>query len=418
MTIAIIGAGASGMFCAVNLSREHQIDVFEASKYPLRKVIASGGGRCNFTNENIDTADLSVFYPRGAGSLKKPMRRFGCKQTREFFANLKVASKTEDNGRVFPTCDDSRAIAYALQNTATANGVKIITNAKVDSISKNDDGKFEVKSGALVSAYDVVVVAVGGLTDESLKENFQNLGIKIEPTCPSLFALELDSAKNATWQDMSGISIDDVELLAQFDDLKKADRKILSHGAMLISHFGIGGPAVLKFSSFGAKAFNFKNYNFNFTINFAPRFNEELRKKTIIQAREKFAKKYIANAPLFDLPQKLWSHLLELSNIPSNTLFASLNKQSEQTLFKNIFSFQAHCTGRSTHKGEFVTCGGIAREEVDFSTMRCKKIDNLFFVGECIDIDAITGGFNLQSAWTTAKVCAEALNLSTNISSR
>ena len=418
MTIAIIGAGASGMFCAVNLSREHNVDVLEASKYPLRKVIASGGGRCNFTNENIDTSDLSAFYPRGAGSLKKPMRRFGCAQTREFFANLKVVSKTEDNGRVFPTCDDSRAIAYALQNTATANGVKIITNAKVDSIAKTDDGKFEIKAGALISTYDIVVVAVGGLTDELLKENFQKLGIKIEPTCPSLFALETDSAKNASWQEMSGISIDDVELFAQFDDLKKADRKISSRGAMLISHFGIGGPAVLKFSSFGAKAFNFKNYDFNFTINFAPHFNEELRKKTIIQAREKFAKKHIVNAPLFDLPQKLWSYLLELSNIPTTTLFASLNKQCEQTLFKNIFSFQAHCTGRSTHKGEFVTCGGIAREEIDFSTMRCKKIDNLFFIGECIDIDAITGGFNLQSAWTTAKICSEAINSLSDVSSR
>lgn len=410
MTIAIIGAGASGMFCAVNLSKEHQVDVFEASKYPLRKVIASGGGRCNFTNENIDTADLSAFYPRGAGSLKKPMRRFGSAQTREFFANLKVASKTEDNGRVFPTCDDSRAIAYALQNTATANGVKIFTNAKVDSISKNVDGKFEIKSGASVSQYDIVIVAIGGLTDDTLKENFQKLGIKIEPTCPSLFAIQTDSAKQISWQEMSGISVDDAELSAQFDDLKKADRKITSRGALLISHFGIGGPAVLKFSSFGARAFNFKNYNFPFTINFAPQFNEESRKKTIIQAREKFAKKHVANAPLFNLPQKLWSYLLDCSGIANTILFSSLNKQAEQTLFKNIFSFDAHCIGRSTHKGEFVTCGGIAREEIDFATMRCKKVENLFFVGECIDIDAITGGFNLQSAWTTAKICADAIN--------
>ena len=410
MTIAIIGAGASGMFCGANLTNKVDVDVYEASKYPLRKVIASGGGRCNFTNENIDTADLSAFYPRGAGSLKKPMKRFGSAQTRQFFADLKVASKTEDNGRVLPTCDDSRAIAYALQNKATANGVKIITNAKVDSITRTADGKFELKSGATVCIYDAVVVAVGGLTDESLKANFQNLGIKIEPTCPSLFALKTDCADDQNWQEMSGISLEDVELSATFDDLKKADRKIISRGAMLISHFGIGGPAVLKFSSFGAKAFNSKNYDFAFKLNFAPQFDEQSQRKTIIQAREKFAKKHVSNVPLFNIPQKLWGYLLDISKIPSGTLFSALSKQYEMALLKNIFAFDVRCIGRSTHKGEFVTCGGIAREEIDFTTMQCKKIENLFFIGECIDIDAITGGFNLQSAWTTAKICADAIN--------
>lgn len=410
MRIAIIGAGASGMFCGANLSSKNQIDIFEASKYPLRKVIASGGGRCNFTNENIDTADLSAFYPRGAGSLKKPIRRFGSTQTRQFFADLKVASKTEDNGRIFPTCDDSRAIAYSLQNTATANGAKIITNAKVDSITKSADGKFEVRSGAVADTYDIVVIAIGGLTDEVLKENFQKLGIKIEPTCPSLFALKTNCAIDSMWQEMSGISLDDVELSANFEELKKSDRKILSRGAMLISHFGIGGPAVLKFSSFGARAFNFKNYDFTFRINFAPQFDEQSQRKIIIQTRENFAKKHVANVPLFNLPQKLWSYLLNRSKIPNGTLFSSLSKQYEQSLVKNIFAFDVQCVGRSTHKGEFVTCGGIAREEIDFTTMQCKKIKNLFFVGECIDIDAITGGFNLQSAWTTAKICADAIN--------
>ena len=130
----------------------------------------------------------------------------------------------------------------------------------------------------------------------------------------------------------------------------------------------------------------------------------------IIQAREKFAKRHVANVPLFNLPQKLWTYLLNRSKIPNETLFSSLSKQYEQSLVKNIFAFDEQCTGRSTHKGEFVTCGGIAREEIDFTTMQCKKIKNLFFIGECIDIDAITGGFNLQSAWTTAKICADAIN--------
>ncbi len=413
MKIAIIGAGASGMFCAATLAENLRIDIFEASKYPLAKVRASGGGRCNFTNENIDTADLSEFYPRGAGSLKKPIRKFGSKNVRDFFESLGVQTKTEDNGRVFPCSNDSRSIVFVLQDLTRYKGVKIRTNEAVENISKRSDDIFEVTANGQIYLYDIVVVCVGGLSDNKLKKSLENLGIKIEPLVPSLFGLELDVAKENYWNELSGMAVPNAELSANFENAKKNERKISAKGSLLLTHFGIGGPAALKFSSFGARVFNQANYQFPFVINFASSVSESERIKTILEARKTFAKKRVFNVPLFNIPQKLWTYLAEKSSIPRETIFASLTKQAEQALIKNIFSLSINAIGKSAHKAEFVTCGGIAREEIDFTSMQCKKIENLFFAGECIDIDAITGGFNLQAAWTTAKICSDYINLKT-----
>ncbi len=410
MKVAIIGAGAAGMFCAANLSQKIEIDIYEATRFPLSKVRASGGGRCNFTNDNIDTSNLAEFYPRGAGSLKKPMRRFGAKDTRAFFETLGVKTKTEDAGRVFPSCDDSRAIAFSLKDMAENNGAKILLEERVDKISKRADGIFEISSNGKIRFYNAVVVCVGGLTDSPLKNCLSDLGIAIEEIAPSLFSLKTDSAKDPKWSELSGASVANAELRAEFNDAKKNERKIIAKGSLLFTHFGIGGPATLKFSSFGARVFKKAEYNFPFTINFAPKYSEEERTKSIIQARKNLAKKRIVNAPLFDIPQKIWAYISESSGVTREYTFANLPKQIEQNLTKNIFAFNTYCIGRSAHKAEFVSCGGIAREEIDFATMGAKKIPNLYFAGECIDIDAITGGFNLQAAWTTAKICSESIN--------
>ena len=404
--VAIIGGGAAGMFCAANLGANIEATIFEASDTLMRKVLLSGGGRCNFSNENIDTRNPNEFYPRGAGSLRKPLRRFGARHAREFFESLGVRTKTEDGGRMFPVCDDSRAIASALFGMARKNRVHIECNARVSKIERTPDGRFAIEASCpSAEIFDAVLVAVGGNPSGGLRESLEKFGVNIVPPAPSLFSLKTDTAETQAWRDLAGASIDGAEL--SYTDLNGG--KIAVNGTLLFTHFGIGGPATLKFSSFGARFFQNANYRFEFSANFAPSFDEQKRRSEFVRARSEFAKRKIANAPLFGLPQKFWSYAVGRAGIADETTFASLGKNSERSLCGEIFAAKISCIGKSTHKAEFVSCGGIDRLEIDFSSMMCKKIPNLFFAGECVDIDAITGGFNLQAAWTTGKICAESL---------
>ena len=407
--IAVIGGGAAGMFCAANLSPKFETVVFEAGESALRKVCASGGGRCNFTNENVDTGNPADFYPRGGGSLKKPFKRFGAADAREFFESLGVDSKVEDGGRVFPVCDNARAIAGAIYRKAERNGAKIEFSARVFAIEKTSDGRFALKyTGADKEPFDAVVVAVGGTFGGGLKESVEKFGIKTMPPVASLFSLETDTANDPAWRGLAGISLD-----AELSFAPESGRKTVARGSLLIAKFGIGGPATLKFSSFGARAFAEKNYKFGFRANFAPDFDEAAVRKSIADAREKFAKRKVANAPLFGIPQKLWEYLAEKSGA-GETVFANLPKNAERALAENVSAFKISATGKSAHKEEFVMCGGVDRTEIDFASMMSKKVGGLFFCGECLDIDAITGGFNLQAAWTEAKICADFINKSFN----
>ena len=411
--IAIIGGGAAGLFCAASLSREFDVTVFESSDATLKKVCLTGGGRCNFTNEKIDTGNLADFYPRGAGHLRKPMRYFGAESAKNFFKSLGVKSKTEDEGRVFPVSNDARSIAGALFFAAEKNGVKILTNARVSAVRQSAGGKFKIESSSPATEdFDAVVVAVGGNIDGGLKNSMEDLGIKIEPPAPSLFSIKTADAESAEWQKLQGTAAEDAELKAKFDSPKKDEREIRARGALLMAHFGIGGPATLKFSAFGARVFKNADYKFPFSVNFIPAFDEQERRKVFIEARETFAKRKISNAPLFGLPQKLWDYVVGRAAIGDGVIFANLPKKDEQRLLENLSDMKFECVGKSVHKAEFVTCGGIDRSGIDFSSMKSRKIDNLFFVGECIDIDAVTGGFNLQAAWTTAKICADFINKS------
>ncbi len=409
--LAIIGGGAAGMFCAANVSGKVETVVFESAKNPLGKVKVSGGGRCNFTNEFIDSKNIGEFYPRGAGSLKKPMKRFGAKDTRTFFRSLGVESKTEDSGRVFPACDDSQAIIAALEKKSLQNGAKIELSARITGLSKNADGTFSLfEKGAPRGPFDAVVLAVGGNICDGLKKSLENLGISANPPAPSLFSVKTDTASEQAWRGMAGVSIPDAKLDAEFSIGRSKPASVSARGALLFTHFGIGGPAVLKFSSFGAREFQREGYNFAFSANFAPAYGGAERNEAFLIARRNFPKKKVSNLPLFGLPQRFWTYAANRAGINPDTTFSNLPKSRENALAENIFSMRLNCVGKSAHKAEFVTCGGICREEIDFRSMMSKKTENLFFAGECIDIDAVTGGFNLQAAWTTAKICAESIN--------
>jgi len=401
---AIIGAGAAGMFCAANL-KNADVSVFEASDAPLKKVLVSGGGRCNFTNENIDSQRPENFYPRGANNLKKVLGRFSAKDARKFFESIGVKSKVEDGGRVFPESDNSSDIARALIYAARQNGAKIFNRQKVEKIERTRDGKFVLFVNSQTSLFDAVVLCAGGRWDASLKKSLEDIGHSFEPETPSLFSLKIRQADDARWAELSGVSVDDAEISADF-----GVGKVSARGAVLFTHFGLGGPAVLRLSAFAAKEFAAANYNAKISLNIVPQLSEDARKAAFTSARTEFAKKKIANVPMFGLPNRLWSFALEFAEVSPDMQMCALTKDAERKISAFASAAPFESAGKSEHKAEFVTCGGIKRSEVDFSTMQSRIVPNLFFAGECLDIDGVTGGFNLHSAWATGKICADFLN--------
>lgn len=405
--IAVIGAGAGGMFFAADFLHDGaEVVVLEASQTPMRKVLLSGGGRCNFTNLNIDSQKPENFYPRGARFLRMPLRRFDAQNAVEFFESLGVKSKTEDEGRVFPQSDKSQDIADALMGRAQKNGAKIILGAKVSKISK-DGGAFSIsytQGGKEKSmSADFAVFASGGKWDNSLQNSLESLGVKFAAPVPSLFSLNAD----ADFAPLSGLSVE-AKLTAFFDAGGK-NKKIAAQGPLLFTHFGLGGPAALKLSSFAARDFFESDYKAPVEINLAPAFDTQKMRKIFQAARVEFAKKMVKNTPMFGLPPRLWEWILREAQMRSEAIWANLPKADSERILQTISALKINAAGKSAHKGEFVTCGGADCAQMDSASMAFKSDPRLFFLGECLDIDGITGGFNLQAAWATAKTCSNSI---------
>ena len=399
MKIAIIGAGASGIFCAANLSNFFDVKIFEAQNAPLKKLLITGGGRCNFTNTNIDKLEPKNFYPRGAGNLRKALRQFSSSVSIDFFESRGVSTKVEEEGRVFPKSDKSQDIANALLKSTNA---QIMLNCPIASV-RAIDGKFAVKPVADdEEIFDAVIFAVGGKWNASLKKSVEEFGHKFEPEIPSLYGLCADNATDQSW--LSGITLKDVLLQADFNG-----KKIKTSGALLTTHFGITGPAVLKFSSFAAKELFASGFKCSLFVNFLPNENLETISVAFKKARATEAKKLVKNYCPFNLPLAFWSFVLSNAGVAERTTFANLSKADETKIVKLLSEFELRVSGKSSSKGEFVSCGGVDCADVDFNTMQSKKISNLFFLGECLNIDAITGGYNLHAAFTTAHVASQHL---------
>lgn len=405
--LAIVGAGAAGVFCAAALKKSQNLDVriYEASGKPLQKLLLTGGGRCNFTNLNVDKNIPREFYPRGASAIRKSLLRFGARAAIEFFEKLGVKGKVESGGRVFPASDKAEDVAEALTAAALRNGAVFELGSRVKSISKVGD-KFELACGRFngddfSSSADAVMVCVGGNWNGSLRKSLEAFGHSFESAAPSLFSMKLDASETSDWRDLSGISVPCAKLSACL-----ANGKFSAEGALLLTHFGIGGPSVLKLSSFGARAFAAENYAFELSINFAPNLRADMDAAFAV-ARLDSPKKSVLNIPMFNIPKALWAYLCGVSGIEENCTMANFPLSKQKVLIGNIVNFKAKVSGKSSHKEEFVTCGGLKLDQIDFSTMQSRLVPNLYFAGECLDIDGITGGFNLQAAWTGAKVAAE-----------
>ena len=398
MKIAIVGAGAAGMFCAANLRGGFEIEILEAGGAALKKVAQSGGGRCNITNAQKDIGEFIKAYPRGGGRLRKPLMNFGSAQTVKWFGERGVKFIEEDEGRIFPESGASMEIVNALLAEAQKNGALLRKNFEAKSVSKTVGGKYMLTSasGDAVVA-DAVLFAVGGAWGKDLQSSLERLGHKFVERRPSLFGFKI---KNENLRSLAGLAIRGAAL-------KCREFGFETSGDLLFTHEGITGPAALKMSTLGARVFYGTGYAAEFELQtLAPESFDLFCKNARIQSPKKKVKNF---APP-QIPQRFWDIMLEESGAGADCDWAHFSKESQKSLRKNLCEFKIEASGKAAHTREFVSAGGICLDCVDFKTMQSKSAKNIFFAGECLDIDAFTGGYNLQAAWTTAFTAAAAIN--------
>ncbi len=395
--LAVIGGGAAGFFAAITAAENNpdlKVIILEQGNEVLGKVKISGGGRCNVTHACFDVKELVKFYPRGHKELLGPFYRFNTEHTIQWFEYRGVELKTEADGRMFPVSDSSQSIMDCLIETATAYDIKIIKQAKVMRLDVADS--FQIYFNDRELKADYLLIASG--SSNTIWQQLKKLGHEIIEPVPSLFTFNI---RHELIKGLEGISFQQVSL-----SMKEA--KIETQGALLITHTGLSGPAILKLSAFAARLLNEKKYQFELMINWIDSSTDEamLRLKS---EKDIQAKRQASNFSPFELPQRFWLKVLEVSGIPANKLVADLSRNELQNIANALTKCVLKVHSKNTNKEEFVTAGGISLKEVDFKTMESKLIPNLFFAGEVLDIDAVTGGFNFQAAWTTGFIAGSSL---------
>ncbi|MEI9934768.1 MAG: NAD(P)/FAD-dependent oxidoreductase [Ferruginibacter sp.] len=402
--LVVIGGGAAGFFCAINaanINRELDVTIIEKTSKLLSKVRVSGGGRCNVTHSCFSIAEMIKKYPRGSSFLKKAFHYFFTTNTIEWYKERGVELKTEADGRMFPITNSSETIIDCLMKEVNRLGVDILLNREVISVSKvNEEWLISFKNGSEINA-DYVCIASGGYPKSAQFEWLQKIGHTIETPVPSLFTFNMP-ANSIT--ELMGVTVENVAV-------KIIGSKLSEQGPLLITHWGMSGPAILKLSAWGAKELADKKYEFAISVNWSPSYNEQTLKEHLQQIRFTIASQKISNRNPFALPQRLWQYLLQQSGINEEIRWADLPAKEQNKLIKNICAQEFLVKGKTTFKEEFVTAGGIALNEVDYNTMQSKIAHNLFFAGEVLDIDGVTGGFNFQNAWTTGFIAAKAIAL-------
>lgn len=401
--LVVIGGGAAGFFCAVNAARMNpalEVIMLEKGSKLLSKVKVSGGGRCNVTHSCFSMADMIKKYPRGAIFLKKAFHLFFTTDTITWFKQRGVELKTEPDGRMFPVTNSSQTIIDCLMGEANKYGVEIMMNKEVSGLLKMADGQWAItfKTCDLMQA-NFVCIASGGYPKSTQFEWLKKLGHTIAEPVPSLFTFNMPGNSITA---LMGIVAEQVQV-------KITGSKLTEEGPLLITHWGMSGPAILKLSAWGARELAAKNWQFSIVVNWLPAYNEQTLKDKFQQVRFSIAAQKISNRNPFALPQRLWDYLLQQSAINENIRWADLPAKAQNKLIKNICAQEFAVNGKTTFKEEFVTSGGIALDEVDHNTMQSKIAPNLYFAGEVLNIDGVTGGFNFQNAWTTGWIAAKAI---------
>jgi predicted Rossmann fold flavoprotein len=398
-TIAIVGGGAAGYFAAITAAEANpaaQVTIYEQSKRTLTKVKISGGGRCNVTHSCFDPKELATRYPRGARELRGAFHRWQPQDTINWFAQRGVAIKAEPDGRMFPTTDDSQTIIDCFHQAARAAGVQLRKETGVKSITYQSSFIIHLSDDTQVSA-DKVLIATGSLKASALTRALEALGHTIAPLAPSLFAFNLADKRS---HGLAGLSV-------QNASVRTNDKKSTQTGPILITHRGLSGPAILRLSAWQARALQDENYHFAVTINWLGNVSENHVREQFCQLRKG---KTQVKTKVFDaIPRRLWERLVETVGIADDLKWAQLPKDKETALINELVNGSYNVQGKTTNKDEFVTCGGVKLKEIDFKTMESRKVPNLHFAGECLDIDGITGGFNFQAAWTGGRIAGLAM---------
>ncbi|MGV2830720.1 NAD(P)/FAD-dependent oxidoreductase [Myxosarcina sp. GI1(2024)] len=403
MNLIVIGGGAAGFFGAIAAAENNpklKVTLIEAGQKPLAKVRISGGGRCNVTHHCFDPARLVENYPRGGKALRGAFTRFQPQDTVRWFESRGVKLKTEADGRMFPVTDNSETIISCLMQAAARAGVILRTGVWVKSVIKTDEGKFQVKlKNGEVLYCDRLLIATGS---NPLGHRWaKNFGHKIESPVPSLFTFNL---KDTRLQGLAGVSIPNARVR-----LGAGKNKLEQTGALLITHWGLSGPAILKLSAWSARNLFELKYAANLEINWLPKYNLETLKNYLLQLKTEHPKqKILSNCPL-KLPKRLWQSLVTHAAIPQEKVWTELSKKELNKLATELIQGQYQIIGKGVFKDEFVTCGGVSLKEINFKTMESKICPALYFAGEVLDIDGVTGGFNFQSAWTISWLVGKAI---------
>ncbi len=400
--VIIVGGGPAGFFAGIRcaeLNPQLNVLILEKAQQTLGKVLISGGGRCNVTHACFDPAQLITYYPRGGAALRGAFTRFQPEDTIKWFEKHGVKLKTESDGRMFPVTDSSTTIAECLRESAKKAGVKVQTGAslqKVESLSE-DGFRLEVRSDARAFHLQTKKLLLATGSDPTTREIVKALGHSIEAPVPSLFTFNIADKR---LEGLAGVSVEPVTV--------KMD-SLLQRGPLLITHWGLSGPAVLRLSAWGARSLFEKKYRATLFVNWLgdTTFDRALDVLQKHKAWHENARKKVLTEPAFtQLPARLWK---QLANFIGEKNWADISKAEIKKLAEDLTACQFEITGKGQFKEEFVTCGGVRLNEVDFKTMQSRVVDNLFFAGEVLDIDGITGGFNFQSSWTTGWLAGSAL---------
>ena len=407
--LIVIGGGAAGFFCAVNAAEKNsELDVvlIEKSNKLLSKVRVSGGGRCNVTHACFSIAEMIQKYPRGEKFLKQAFHHFFTTDTIGWFEKRMVKLKTEPDGRMFPETNSSETIIDCLLQQANRHYVEILMNREIVKIERNSADENTIafqlfcKDGTLLEA-DFICIACGGFHKPEQYNWLTKAGHSFESPVPSLFTFNVP--KNPISQ-LMGISVENAQV-------KINGTKFSQRGPLLITHWGFSGPAVLKLSAFAAIELSKLSYDFTISINWISDYHEYSVLEKLRLTRNEFASKKMINKNPFILPQRLWEYHLQQCGIDPQTRWADLPAKQQNLLSKQLCAQQFHVKGKTTFKEEFVTAGGIKLNEVDANTMQSKIVPHLFFAGEILNVDGITGGFNFQHAWTSGWIAANEIAL-------
>ena len=396
--IIIVGGGAAGFFTAVNIVENNpklKVAILERGQTVLEKVRISGGGRCNVTHACFVPNDLVKFYPRGEKELRGPFHQFRAGDTIEWLEKHSVELKIEDDGRMFPVSDNSQTIIDCFLLATQKLGIQIVTGQSVQSIFHAAD-YWKVETNHETFACQKLIMATG--SNPKIWEMLKTIGHTIIPAVPSLFTFNI---KDARIKDLMGLSA--------FANVKIKNSKLEANGPLLITHWGMSGPGILRLSAWGAIFLAEKKYQFTIQVNWLNEMTFEDAIDTLKELKLEHAKKSVSKKSPFDFPNRLWESLVLASYIDSEAKWADLSKKQLTDLANQLTNGEFQVNGKSTFKEEFVTAGGIDLKEINFKTMESKLHKNLFFAGEIVNIDAITGGFNFQNAWTSGFIVARAI---------